>query len=472
MHNSISGEDSAYRVVQERCHDILWSYYPQTGRFTYSTVPTGIAEIHDPLDKPAGYRSILVDASFRFVTDLLDKRDSLPLDRFNPVCLEIPVDEEFPGGDSIYLELRISSMKGGEWSHGILGVTRDITREKRLENTLMKTEALYRTLMKVSPDAMIILDGEQDVVKANNRAASLLGMNRSEMIGAGLPDFVDPNQKNSLCELLMKETGDDRVVSGEYEFIRGDGNRFIGEVRVSSLREDGYGLDASVVTIRDMTVRKEAEAEIRVSEERYSNLIEAMNEGMIIFDWNLLIGYINRSASEIFGYSLDDLLGKPLNTIFDDRSYEKFEKELVISRTMEGYKKKFELKAIRKNGETACVLVSLSTIISRSGKYLGSFAVVTDITREKRADQQRRRVEKKLLDLFLSRLSERETELLSYLINGYRWPEQKREICKLMDVLPSTLDKFMSRIRKKMDIDDIDTILTIARRKIKPKKRN
>ncbi len=465
--NSAS-EYPSYRIIQRDCPDILWSYHLHTGRFSYSTGPDGAVETLDPRCPPRDHRSVLVDASFRFVTDLLGKNNNGSLEYKDPVLLEIPVQEEILPGDSLFLELRLSSMKSGQGViSGIIGITRDITGEKRLENTLMKSEALYRTLIKVSPEAMIILDQEGDIVKANNRAADLLNCSRSEIIGSSLIDYIIEDQRDDFRDCFTEISTDHRADNGGFTILRGDGSQFVAEISVSDLCEESAGVEARIVVIRDISARKKAEEEIRLSEEQYSNLIEAMNEGLIIFDWNLLIGYINRSASEIFGYSLDEILGSPLKIIFDDKSYQKLEKHLVKSRTTDGYKKKFELNAIKKNGETACVLVSLSTITSRSGKYLGSFAVVTDITRERNAERQRRKVEKKLLDLFLNRLSERETELLRYLINGYKWPEQKREICKQMDVLPSTLDKFMSRIRTKMDIDDIDTILSIARRRIK-----
>ena len=67
----------------------------------------------------------------------------------------------------------------------------------------------------------------------------------------------------------------------------------------------------------------------------------------------------------------------------------------------------------------------------------------------------------------MNRLSEREKELLRYLTKGYMWPDQKREIGKLMDVLPGTLDKFMARIKNKLELNDINKILTITSHYIK-----
>jgi len=83
-------------------------------------------------------------------------------------------------------------------------------------------------------------------------------------------------------------------------------------------------------------------------------------------------------------------------------------------------------------------------------------AIFTDII-------ERAQAEKELLDIFFSRLSEREVELLKYLACGLEWPEDKRFIGKKMDVLPGTLDKFMTRVKGKMKLDDTGTVIKIAR---------
>jgi len=69
-----------------------------------------------------------------------------------------------------------------------------------------------------------------------------------------------------------------------------------------------------------------------------------------------------------------------------------------------------------------------------------------------------KQVECELIEVILKRLSEREREFISILSEGYRWPDDKRNIAKTMDVLPGTLDKFMQRIKEKIRQDDLKLI--------------
>ncbi len=68
----------------------------------------------------------------------------------------------------------------------------------------------------------------------------------------------------------------------------------------------------------------------------------------------------------------------------------------------------------------------------------------------------RKRIRHDLIEVVLNRLSSREREFFQYLIDGYQWPSDKRLIGKKMDVLPGTLDRFMSRVKQKIRNEEIE----------------
>ena len=73
-----------------------------------------------------------------------------------------------------------------------------------------------------------------------------------------------------------------------------------------------------------------------------------------------------------------------------------------------------------------------------------------------------KKAEQELLETFMSRLSDREIELLKFFAQGFVWPEDKRIIGKKMDVLPGTLDKYYARIKEKMNIEENEKVAKIA----------
>ena len=103
----------------------------------------------------------------------------------------------------------------------------------------------------------------------------------------------------------------------ELIFIRGDGTRFPGEVSSQQFIDEQQQL-RSILTIRDLTERNQAERMLAESEEQYRLLIAAMEEGVTLQDENSKILAFNKSAERILGLTADQLIGK---TSFDPDWY-------------------------------------------------------------------------------------------------------------------------------------------------------
>ena len=71
----------------------------------------------------------------------------------------------------------------------------------------------------------------------------------------------------------------------------------------------------------------------------------------------------------------------------------------------------------------------------------------------------RKRIKMEIVKEIMKRLSVREQKLLQFLVKGYKWPADKRLIGREMDVLPGTLDKFMTRIKQKTRGDELDSLI-------------
>ena len=301
-----------------------------------------------------------------------------------PILLEITADQSQDIEKTIYGEVTISLITDDDKnSIGFVGITKDITKQKRTENALIRSEAIYRTLIKASPDAIVIIDKDGDILKSNNQAASLARQDRNEMIGDNYEKYISPDKREimRLSQKKLLDTG--RIDDLELTFLRKDETTFSGEVSIAAIEEKDEKIEAFVAVLRDITKRKKTEIEIKKSSERYQNLLEAMIEGLIIIDKNNLFTYINPSASEIFGYSFEDLLGKPISSIFNNKSIKIIEKKVEQTKNKNKSKKRFELDFNKKNGDIVHSLFSLNNIYGDNGDYLGTFAVITDITKEK-----------------------------------------------------------------------------------------
>ncbi len=151
--------------------------------------------------------------------------------------------------------------------------------------------------------------------------------------------------------------------------------------------------------------RKQAEEALRESEEKYRNFIETAIEGILIVDPEARITYSNEKMAEMLGYTQDEMLGRFAWDFADheDKSIIK----LNLEKRRQGINEIYELKLIHKDGSLFWGLVSAKPLFDKAGKFTGSMAMLTDITKRKEAETRL----KETLDNLENLVKERTVEL-------------------------------------------------------------
>ena len=145
----------------------------------------------------------------------------------------------------------------------VIGTTMDITERKQNEEALRASEGRYRTLFEFAPDGILIADSRSYYLDANATICQMLGYTREEVIGLHGSDIVATSQIQNIAPAL-EEISAGPGYHHEWQFRRKDGSTFDAEVIVAQI-PDGTLL----AMIRDVTQRKQAEEELRASEERF-----------------------------------------------------------------------------------------------------------------------------------------------------------------------------------------------------------
>lgn len=84
------------------------------------------------------------------------------------------------------------------------------------------------------------------------------------------------------------------------------------------------------VSIDNITARKQAEAELQLSEMKYRNLVDAMSEGLGVQDEDGKITFINKRGCDLLGYELDELIGKPITLVFDEENQKILQEQMIL----------------------------------------------------------------------------------------------------------------------------------------------
>jgi two-component system NtrC family sensor kinase len=173
-------------------------------------------------------------------------------------------------GSTIWTEIRMTFLRDQDGQPvGILGVTRDITERKRVEEELRQSEHNYRVLFESTIDGMGVIDAEtMKFVLTNHKAPVMFGLDSIEdAIGVNPLDFIHPDDRDRVARIIIEDMFEkDLREIIEFRAFTKDGR----EVWISAVgtRTEYQGRLAGLVSVRDITERKKAEEEKQRMEEQ------------------------------------------------------------------------------------------------------------------------------------------------------------------------------------------------------------
>jgi PAS domain S-box-containing protein len=135
----------------------------------------------------------------------------------------------------------------------------DITDRKTMEEGLRQSEERYRQLIELSQDGIFIMDGNGMLRLANPAGCALLGYAQDELLATSVEHTYLPAERHLVAERLRQITAG-KPLRYEGEALRKDGTTVSVEVSLSPLTDGRYQ-----AVMRDITNRKRAEAEVRLS---------------------------------------------------------------------------------------------------------------------------------------------------------------------------------------------------------------
>jgi PAS domain S-box-containing protein len=163
--------------------------------------------------------------------------------------------------------------------HGILLCLNDISDHKQAELALQQSELRYRTQFDLASDGIFTLSREGKLLEVNEAFAHMHGYTREELQNINLEDLDTPKSHEAVPERMRRILAGE-TLSFEVEHFHKEGHTFPIEVSANLIASDSG--PAILCFHRDITKRKESEAALRESEERYRTLFEQMTEGFAL----------------------------------------------------------------------------------------------------------------------------------------------------------------------------------------------
>jgi len=271
---------------------------------------------------------------------------------------------------------------------------REAGDRKRTQDALRESEATYRLLFSVEPDAIIIVDARtKRIVDANAAALTLYEYSRDEFLRLRAIE-ISAEPEKSIAHIQEVASGMPAVASpGPVQRLHKKKDGTIFPVEISSgvfLIQDRRMLCA---IIRDITERKRAEAAINESEEKYRRLFDESIDAIYITSREGKFLDANQTSLKLFDYAREELINniniRKLYIRPGDR--DKFQQEIEGKGSVRNYPIEFR----KKNGTGMNCLLTSTLRVSSDGDILGYQGIIRDITKRKLAEEALRESEKK-----------------------------------------------------------------------------
>ena len=264
--------------------------------------------------------------------------------------------------------------------------------------SLQHNEEKYRTILDNIEDGYFEVDLKGNFTFFNNSVCRILGYSSSEMPGMNNRKYMDQKNAKKVFETFNRVYRTGKPAKGfDWEVIRADGSKAHVDTSVS-LITDGAGNPIGFRGIaRDITDRKQAEKDLRESEEKYRQLVNYAPAGIYEVDFTKgKLVSVNDVMSEYTGYSKDELLNMSAPDFLTRESQKQMQDR--IARLMKGERiyGSAEYKARTKDGREFWMLVNARYFYDKSGKLQSAMVVAHDITDRKRAQEEKERLEDRL----------------------------------------------------------------------------
>jgi PAS domain S-box-containing protein len=380
-HNAKAGDSIAPPVIDLGSDDAPWPVQKLfangapitvddlTGRF--DAVPTG------PWDKPPR-QAVMVPITQQGP----DRPAGFLIAGINPYR---PFDTAYSGFVNLLagqIAAALASARGCEEERKRAAARREAAEAMR------ESDKRMLQLTSLMPAAVYVCDEQGRITFFNRRAAEIWGRepklnDSSEKYGGslrilGLDGSQIPQGEGPMA--IAVKTG--KPVRNEEAIIeRPDGSRIILKINIDPLFDSDGRLCGAINVFEDVTDLKRAEQ----AGQRLAAIVESSDDAIISKDLKGIITSWNQAATRLFGYTAEEVIGKPITLLIPPERHD--EEPRILESVMRGKRiDHYETIRRRKDGSLLDVSLTVSPVKDVKGNIIGASKIGRDITRRKQVE--------------------------------------------------------------------------------------
>lgn len=261
-----------------------------------------------------------------------------------------------------------------------LGLGYSIARHRFL--TITPATAAENIITTMS-DLLILTDIQGRIIRVNRAVEACLQWDRKTLEGRHISEiFMAPHKGASGTQI----GGDSSCVENQRLDLKTRSGHGVPAILSSSQLMDNDQPAGNVVLIKDISRLHDAEQALKVSEARYRDLVETINEVVFSLDSQGKITYVSPSFESLTGYKVEDAIGKRNHEFIHPDDFDRLQRQQAG--LFKGQVNMSRYRLLRKDGDLCWVQASSRPVIV-NGQVVGANGILTDITHQVMAQKEK-----------------------------------------------------------------------------------
>jgi PAS domain S-box-containing protein len=274
---------------------------------------------------------------------------------------------------------------------GLVGITRDITEQKKAERKLRESEERFRGAFESTGVGASMASLKGQFIKVNNALCEMLGYSEEELLAKTFSDVTHPDDVQIGLDTVKK------MVSGEMthtvfekRYVKKDGQLINVVISPTIIRDsDGNPLHFMAL-FQDVTERRNAVKAIKESEERMRLLMESAQDIIVMQDMESKYTYYNANPS--YGLNKEDIIGKSPQDFHDKETAKRImDRFKRVTKSGESLSEEIQVSW---QGEPLWMHEQTSPVRDSDGTIRGVVTIARNMTEMKRLEEQLRHSQK------------------------------------------------------------------------------
>lgn len=275
-------------------------------------------------------------------------------------------------------------------------------RTKELRESREKYRDLSRFLNSVLDSsteyAILALDFWGTIIEFNRGAENIFGWKKEEVINReNIGVTITPEDLARDIQVEMsKRARREGVCDVEINRVRKSGSIFPAHTTITTIRDVSNRVSGFVEILRDISMRRSLERELRETKEFLENIMESSVDGILTTDLKGHVTYLNRAMEETIQCRREEVLGTHISQFYLRGIEEARDVMKVLRETRTT--KNYEMEVKRKDGGLLSIVTSLFLLKNEDGEAIGTAGIFKDISEQKRLEAKLKAAQVRLVE--------------------------------------------------------------------------